>query len=456
MEIVKELLIFLSLYLLPGLILSRLTTGKYRNNIIWWVFLSFIGVPFLYLFLLHSNRIDLVPYLLLLGLLLVLVLFITKKFKSFLDLDDIVVSKPINQSNRLLTLLIGLTLGLFFVMQILPRWGLWQGWSPVGDDAPRVGQVLSVAVSPNYPLHYKLPTTLMTVYYFHMIQPGLLTRFTDDHLKVHQTWFIHLIATYILLIWFINLIANYFARSQLGKFIMVFGLTFFSGLEYYLALFKNYHQTHLEWWAEDWFGEGFRLRMQVSSPFTSHFWVTQHAFALYLLFFAYMIIVSKQGKKISGWVALGILIASMIGNSIFILLAFALAYIPYYLIRIYFKKESLISVIKTNCVVGLVVVIFSIGVAYVFLESGKENYFVLHTNYFQFFNNSGLLKIVNFALTVPFYLTVELSLLFIVYIYYLYLFFKRKYYQGRELFLYLLTIPLFLIFILPSPGPVIF
>src|SRR3989338_5977910 len=111
MEIVKELLIFLSLYLLPGLILSRLTTGKYRNNIIWWVFLSFIGVPFLYLFLLHSNRIDLVPYLLLLGLLLVLVLFITKKFKSFLDLDDIVVSKPINQSNRLLTLLIGLTLG---------------------------------------------------------------------------------------------------------------------------------------------------------------------------------------------------------------------------------------------------------------------------------------------------------------------------------------------------------
>lgn len=450
---ILTLAVFLALYLIPGLILSRLTIGKIRNQLFWWVLLSYLAIPFLYQLLAFWGQLSLVGYCLALmglGLGVWLGLKIAKTKKVLPNIDKIFLKPKLSGSTVLRWASLALLSG-FFLTLMLPRLGLWQGYLPVGDDKPRVGQVTSVAISPSFPLHFRLPTTEMSIYYYHLVQPGLLVKFTDNAVKVNQAWFLHLATTYILFGWLIWRLTDYFARSQLEKLTITFGLTFFSGLEFYLAVFKNFKGPHLEWWA-DWFSSQTLIHTQISLPYTANFWVTQHVMAVYFIFLIYLTMVSSEKQKLISLLFITLLIAALAGSSMFVFLTFALAYSGYFLIRLLLKKEKLWPVLKNHLVIGLGVLVLSAGLINLLFSSGKESYFVYGLNDFFLLPNAGINKLINLILTVPLYLTVELSFLVLAFGLAWYRFFKKRLYFSTELFLYLLLVPLGLIFFIKAKG----
>ncbi|OGY30086.1 MAG: hypothetical protein A3F33_03600 [Candidatus Woykebacteria bacterium RIFCSPHIGHO2_12_FULL_43_10] len=448
MSLTIAVLVTLLLYVTPGLILSRFVSGKYRGSFFLWLLLSFIAVPFVYFLLVFIGQVTLVSFILVqVGL---LVLSLTKLNKHQINLDEVLKSSVV-QRNRALKMLGFLLLVGFFLSLVLPRLGLWQDYLPVGDDKPRVGQVISIATSENFPMHFRLPTTEMSIYFYNMVNPGLLTRFSENFIRANQSWFIHLGFTYLLFAWFIYKIVTYFARTDLERVVMIFGLTLFGGLEYYLAMYRGISLGHLEWWT-DWFFPNLPIHMQISLPYTASFWVTQHVFPTFLIFLIYMILNSTQISKKISVVFVGVLIATILGNSAFVFITFSLAYVLFYLMRLLLGKESFGALLRRNIIISSVALLLSIGVLYIFFISGKEGYFLLQTTSFFFFQNQGLGKILNLVLTIPFYLFAEIGAMFLVYLYYLYLFFKKRLYQENVLFLFLLTIPLGLIFVFRAKG----
>lgn len=451
MSIILSVFLILLLYFIPGFALSRLIAGKARNSFWLWLLFSYLTVPFIYILLAYFNQVNLTFLAGVVGLLFILSLILRLKTENLLNLDRVLASQTSNTGGGLTKILSTLVLGLFFLSLISPRFGLWKGEMPVGDDKPRVGQVVSVALSPAFPLHFRLPTTEMSIYYYHMVQSGLLVKLSDNFIKANQAWAIHLAFTYLLFVWFINTITVYFARSSLERLAMTLGLTFYSGLEYYLSRLNNVNLGHLEWWT-DWLGAAFSIHMQLSSPYTSAFWVTQHAFSAFLVFLIYFLISSEEVKKPIVFFLIALTMAAILGSSAFVFIALAIAYTLYYLIRLILKKENFIEIVKRNLVILSFFLLLSVGIASVFTSSGKENYFLVHLNSFHILNNQGINKLLNLLVTIPFYQFVEQSVLILVYWYYLYLFLKRREYLDRKLFLYLLTLPLWLIFIFRAKG----
>lgn len=451
MSIILSVFLILLLYFIPGFALSRLVTGRARNSFWLWLLFSYLTVPFIYVLLAYLNQVNLIFFVGIVGLLLILILILRLKRESLPNLDRVLTSQTSFTQGGLTKILSVLVLGLFFLSLISPRFGLWKGEVPVGDDKPRVGQVVSVALSPQLPLHFRLPTTEMSIYYYHMVQPGLLVRFSDNFVKANQAWVVHLAFTYLLFVWFINTIATYFARSSLERLVMTLGLTFYSGLEYYLSRFRNVDLRHLEWWT-DWLGPQFSIHMQLSSPYTSAFWVTQHAFSAFLVFLIYFLISSEEVKKPTVFFLIALIMAAILGSSAFVFMALAIAYALYYLIRLSLRRENFVEIVRRNLIILVVIFILSVGIVSIFASSGKENYFLVHLNSFHILPNQGINKLLNLLVTIPFYQFVEQSFLILVYWYYLYLFLKRREYLDKKLFLYLLTLPLWLIFIFRAKG----
>ncbi len=104
--------------------------------------------------------------------------------KSLIDLNKLLPNQKIDRH-----LLIVAT--VFFILVMAPRLGLLKGHFPIGDDFRQIPKVVSIAISPNEPLFPYFPITRLTIYYFNNVAPGLLVRLTDNLLKAHQAWFLH-------------------------------------------------------------------------------------------------------------------------------------------------------------------------------------------------------------------------------------------------------------------------
>lgn len=451
MDLVFSFFYFLSLYVAPGFFVSRIFGGKARNNLFVWALLSYILVPFIYIGLSTYKLLSPVAFLIILTALGGICALVGRK-RVGLNLDFL-FKERLEAGNKILKYASLGCLIFFFSLLMTPRFGLLVGNVPVGDDKPRVGQVTSIALSPDLPLHFRLPTTKMSIYYYHMVQPGLLSKFSNYLVRPNVSWFIHLSMTYLLFLWFINLISNYFSRNNLQKFITVFAMTFYGGLEYYLSFVRplNTELGHLEWWT-DWFIPDQRIHMQISSPFTSSFWVTQHVLPSFLVFIFYLVLTEE---KINKWIkagVIGLLGSAILGNSVFVFLALALSLVGYLVIRILQRKENFWELLGPNLLSLVIFLLLSSGLISLLLESGKENYFILHSNMFTFLPNIGLGKIVNYLATFILYFAVELNWLFLVLIYSVFLFFRKKQYQEKTLFLYLLLVPFVLIFFFRAKG----
>lgn len=437
-------LIFI-LYLLPGYSFSLLFSGKLRRSPFFYLFLSFLIIPFLYSFLVSFKILNFTNFIIAETCFVFLCLHFSKKIGvlSKINLDNIAPPFKISR----LTILLGVS---FFILIMSLRLGLWKGYFPVGDDQHQIRKIVSIVESPNEPLFYHFPTTRLTIYYFNNVAPGLLTKFSGNFVKANQAWFIHVALQTALILWLIVLFGGSLLKNNTQRLIFLFGLTYFSGLEFYLYKFIGPgFVDQLEWWS-DWFFPQSKIHMQISNPFNLFFWVPQHLMAALFVLVIYLFLRSKEKNKALSIFFLSLLWSSILGNSAFVFISSVLVYCVYSLIE-FIKSRDLAAIVRFNLPIVILSVILSAKNLELFLTAEKGHYFVPMFNVFWFVSNSNLWgKIINLSISVPLYLLVEFGFLFFVLIYCLIKFVKDRDFREKYLFLYLFIFMLPVIFFVKS------
>ncbi|MCL5004196.1 MAG: hypothetical protein M1352_02910 [Patescibacteria group bacterium] len=437
--------LFFLLYLAPGLALSRFFNGSLRKSVFFYILGSFLIVPVFYTFLISLNILSPLALVVLSAVFVAACLSLDKVTKGFARVNSDSLFPPFSPS----PLVVGAAV-IFFLVVMSPRLGLWQGWFPVGDDQHQLRKITSVAESPADPLFYHFPTTRLTIYYFNNVQPGLWVKLSNNLIKVNQAWFIHVAVQTLLLLWIIIRLGGSFFKEASQRFLLFFGLTFFSGLEFYVYKLKGpSYVDQLEWWS-DWFLPQSHLHMQISNPTTLFFWVPQHLMAALFVLIIYIFLRSGEKNRPVSLVFLALLWAGILGNSAFIFLSTVVVYALYWLVEIW-QKRNFFEAFKFNLPIVVLALILSAKNIELFLTAEKGGYFVYMANVFWFLPNVSLFnKAVNLVLTVPLYLFVELGVLFFVLILSLAKFVRDTKIRERYLFFYLFIFLLPIIFFVKS------
>lgn len=448
MGILLVFLIFL-VYFLPGLTLTHLFKGRLRSDPFFIVFLSFLLTPFFYQFLAHSGQLTLLNWLALNAIFMIVFYLFGHRFgQQQLDLDK-VFAKSGNENNNGKVWKWGIIViaSIFFTLVILGKLGLPLGFLPVGDDKPRLQKTAAIALSDELPLFYNFPLSEMTIYYFNNVPSGLMTKFSNNEIEVNISWFIHSIISTITMLWLIWLLARQLFTTYLERFVLFLVLTFGSGLEFFLAKIRGFSEPHLEWWT-DWGPFPGKLHTQISAFFTLFFWVSQHLFAALLIIPLYFLLISTERKKITTQIFVGIILASLVGYSMFVFLTVIGVYLLFLLIRILTKQEKFRVVIRQNLVIGGVSLLLALPMLQLYLGAEKESYFLFYANAFYFLdNNLWYFKIINLLLTIPIFLFVEFGLLLLIMIGTGYLFIRKKWWKTEKLYWALfLLVPIWFVF----------
>lgn len=433
------------LYIVPGYFTSRLFLGSLRRSPFFYLFISFLVVPFLYTLLILLKALNLASFVLSVTFYSGLCLAVSQKLSDAekIDLDKVI--PPFKTSP--LTTLVAVS---FFLFVMSPRLGLLRGYFPIGDDQHQVRKIVSIAVTPGEPLFYHFPTTRLTIYYFNNVAPGLLTKFSGNFAKANQSWFIHVALETALILWLLVRVGGSFLRNNTQRTIFLFGMTYFSGLEFFLYKFKGIgYIDQLEWWS-DWFFPQSKIHMQITNPFNLFFWVPQHLLAALLVLVIFVFLKSPELNKKLSAVFLAVIWASLLGNSAFVFISAALVYAIYNLILL-IQKKNLAALLKLNLPICILALVLSAKNLELFLTAEKGSYIVPIANVFWFLSNSTIWgKIINFSLTVPLYLFVELGALFLVLTASLIKFLKDPEFRNKYLFLYLFIFLLPVIFVVKS------
>lgn len=436
---ILTVILLILLYLLPGYFFSFLFSGRMSKSPFFYLFLSFIIVPFFYTLLVSFGVLTLTNFLVIEIGFFIFCLLIYKKIDQThkVNLDNI--APPFKSGFSII--LVGVS---FFFLVMSPRLGLWQGYFPIGDDQHQIRKIVSVAESVNEPLFYHFPTTRLTIYYFNNVAPGLLTKFSGNFIKANQSWFIHVGLQTALILWLLLSFGGSLLENNRQRLIFLFGVTYFSGLEFFLYKFKGLgYIDQLEWWS-DWFIPQSTIHMQISNPFNLFFWVPQHLMAATFVLVIFVFLRSYEKSKFISLLFLAILWASILGNSAFIFLSTVLVYGIYLLIELV-RTHDLLWILRFNLPIVLFSLILSVKNLELFATAEKGHYFVPMANVFWFVSNSTFFgKLVNLSLTMPFYLFIEFGVLFFVLIFALVKFVKDKVFRDKYLFLYIF------IFLLPS------
>ncbi len=439
-----------AIYVLPGLALGRLFTGKFSKNPFFILLLSLLLAPFYYLFLAQLDLLNGLSWIILaLGALGLAEIFRRKFPKSLIDSDQVFPFKETKKSpfGDLFKWGGYFLLVSFFLLIMIGKLGLPQGFLPVGDDKPRMQKTTSVAISPKQPLFYNFPISDMTIYYFNHIPSGLLTKFTNNFVLVNESWFIHTVILIVLMLWLIHLLATKIFSTYLERFVLIFAFTFSSGLEYFLAQWKGIKDTHLEWWT-DWVGLNPAIHTQISAPITLFYWVSQHLFGGLLVIPLYFLIISSERKKLLTKILIALILAAMVGYTFFVFMTVAVIYVAYFLVRFLQRKEKLKSLIRDNFIIGGIGVLLALPMFLLYIGGEKGHYFIFHSNVFWFLpNNIWYYRPLNMALTAILFFLIEFGPLFITFVLGAWVFYKKKLYQTELLYWGLfLYVPVWVIF----------
>lgn len=402
------ILMILTIYFLPGFVLSRIMSGRLKNNPLFILFLSFIATPLTYMILTVYGDVSLFSFI----SLNILFIFLTFIFRTRcgppLDLDALF-------PRTRLTGPIVIILTAFSLMNILPRFGLIKSYFPIGDDMHRIGKTVSIAESPASPLFYHFPVTNMTIYYYVAVGSGLLTKFSQNQITADKAWFIHTSLWIISLLFFLGIVGENLYNHLRAKLTFLFSLTFAGGFEYYIALIKGIDPirssrwTDMEWWT-DWFTKTFNIHFQISSPYTLSFWVPQHLFAGVLSLFIFLLLKSGLKAKIWNQIFLGILFAAMFGYSLFVFLPVVVSYTACQLVRLARKEATFRRLIRDHLPTISFFVLLSLNLTFLYLTAEKNSWFELRVASFWFLENNLLInKAINLLLTVPSLLIIELG-----------------------------------------------
>lgn len=396
------------LYLLPGFFLSRAFTGHLRNQPLFWIFLSLLFNGTLYSFLAVLGMVFLPAWLLAEALLLLPFYFFIKRKCVFLSLR--LSGERLNwKSPQVMVLLI--LLFIFFLLVSCTKFGVFVKRTPlVADDYSQIPKVVSIAATASVPKYFYYPLRNFSYYFYGQVSAGLLTRFTDNYVKVNRSFVINFVlqtAASLYLLWLASL---YLFRNFSGRLFFLLPVTFFGGFEFPVAFLsgaRDLFNTHLEYWP------GFNLirtMPQISSFATINIWAPQHLFSALLLIFIFLLIFKTEGNRCLKILFLSLALSAGLGFGFFSGLVLLASYIAFSLGGMIFNRRQ--SFFKELFPTLLLVLLLISPLLLIVGARRTELYFELSRMHLIL--GSGALSIAaDFLISLPIYFFLELGLLFL-------------------------------------------
>lgn len=185
-----------------------------------------------------------------------------------------------------------------------------------GDDHGRLAELVSLTKSPCYPVLHPSNQEYLLSHYYAALLPMAWAKFAVPVLNLKECIFLGNLAYHLLMAGMLLEFASRIFHSGRAAVAFLFLMTFFSGLDWVTTLPKLFE--HHEHWFRHWFGEW----REISSIYTVTWWAVHHAFGLWTLLAAYLLMM--HGRWTARWrkpFAVGLLLLSTLYASVFVLVA---------------------------------------------------------------------------------------------------------------------------------------
>ncbi len=177
---------------------------------------------------------------------------------------------------------------LFWILMNLPRLSYPMEWQvpgvvrALGDDYYRLAELISMTLSPSFPLQHYLNQDYLFSFYYCSLIPFAVLKLLIPFITIKDAIFLgNLIYSYLIVFSLLE-VALLFFRTRFQVRLFLFLCSFFGGLDW--IFFPLLSLQNFEWWQKySWF----RGNTQISSFYTTMFWTIHHFAAFYslILFF---------------------------------------------------------------------------------------------------------------------------------------------------------------------------
>lgn len=306
-----------------GFFLTRFFRSRHRNNPLLWILLSIIFLPLLvsvmqFIFPLEHAHIKWV------SLVFVFLSFIAMLCrKQLMPYQCIATWEKSRQTKKWMHRGIIVYLLFVYCALLIPKTTLLQHEIPaVSDDYNNTNKVLSVGYDLEEQPFFHFPSEKMVYYYYDFILPG--NTFSETTVTARQALFIHAVIEYAAILFALFYVTTMlFTRNQ-AKVVFLLVATAVGGLEFWLYFFSGVEppREHVEWWVRS-----FRVtadKIQITPLYTAMLWVPQHVLALVTFLMTW--VVSHDRSRLTYRALIALFFAAMLGISVFVFMAAALAY----------------------------------------------------------------------------------------------------------------------------------
>lgn len=171
-------------------------------------------------------------------------------------------------------------LGGILLLLTLPRLGYLTDFLPHAlstfnwDDESRIGHLISMTLSPSYPLqHFANPDYLFS-YYYSSYYPWVFAKLCLPFISLKAFIFFGNLLYHILFLGSLYELSKCWFSKRNSRLFFLFGFIGFSGFDWVMNMGQLL--GHSEWWQR----ELFHANTQISSTFTSLFWSIHHSVGL--------------------------------------------------------------------------------------------------------------------------------------------------------------------------------
>lgn len=425
------------LYLLPGFALSRFYSGRWRNQPLFWIFLSLIFNGPLYSVLALTNKVSLSWWVMSEALVFLLLFIAGRRFR--LKPISLIEEKEVAPQG-LRKYILPFILTAFFIIISLTKYDIFIKRMPiVADDYWQIPKIVSVATSTNVSQHFQYPLTNLSYYYYSYVSPGLLTRFSNNVSQAQRSFTIDFVLRLGASLYLIWMAARLLFKKYLGQLSFILATTFLGGWEFWVGFLsgqKDLFTRHLEYWP----GAAWLSSMPQISGFTTTFiWAPHHLFAALTMLPVFLLIFRSVGSGVIRCLLLSLLLSGAVGFSFFAGLAVFFTYFSFSVLSLVFKKnkQSIRELLLTLLLIGILLAPFMMIIG----TRRSEISWSLPSP--QILNGLGQLPApLNFLITLPIYYFLDMGVLFLGLLYVLLVIFRRSARTTEALFWLVALLPM--------------
>jgi hypothetical protein len=210
-------------------------------------------------------------------------------------------------------------LRLPYLMDCLPGVTVNPSW----DDYARVPELLSMTLSPDFPLrHFANPNYLFSFYYCSLFPAAFLKLAAPALSLLNCVFFWQALYVFLILFSLIEILTHAF-KTRASLWAMLFLCTLYGGFDWLAHAYfgKGQPLSHHEWWQHS-----FNLALaQISSFFTALHWTSHHFMGFYSLVVACAVFtLFRFSSKNLKFLLVGLLLISAFYSSVFSAAPFAL------------------------------------------------------------------------------------------------------------------------------------